>query len=172
MALILEDGTGKADAQSYTDEQTLMYYCQARGTDAIANMTPQQREVLLVRAMDYLEGKADKFKGYKTSRTQALQWPRADVGSVDWPYELYQNNCIPYQLINAQLALAVEAFEHDLMPTLAAGPQTILTKKRVEGVVELAYENTGKLRDVPAFAKAEVQLKPLYRHNGLRMVRS
>ena len=72
MALILEDGTGKADAQSYASEAELAAYALARGITVTGTDTE-----LLITAMDYIE--SHNFIGYKYSSTQALLWPRDNV---------------------------------------------------------------------------------------------
>ncbi|MDO6706786.1 DnaT-like ssDNA-binding protein [Photobacterium sp. 1_MG-2023] len=170
MALIVEDGSNVPDANSYTDVYTLRLYCKERGNDL-----PESDEVcetLLIRAMDYLQSLEPKFKGRRVSMEQRLSWPRDDVRGHPWP-DVIQNNYMPYELITAQCALAVEALEHDLMPTRLAGPQQgPIVKEKVEGAVETVYANPGKEKMVDAFSKADAQLQGLLKRGGLFMVRA
>lgn len=104
MALIIEDGTGKTDAQSYASDAELTAYALARGvTITLANGTNEQ---LLVKAMDYIE--RQPFIGYKKTREQALQWPRNNVTLYGWDLP---DDEIPSQLKAAQMETALQMDE-------------------------------------------------------------
>ena len=60
MALIVEDGTGIANANSYVSEQELADYLSARGLSVPEDANPV---ALIIRAMDYVESK--DFRGSK-----------------------------------------------------------------------------------------------------------
>lgn len=172
MAIVVEDGTGSNPAaNSYTDVDALKAYAKARGV-SLSGKTNTDLEAALIRAMDFLESKHDQFKGYKTSTSQALQWPREDVWGVERPDQLTGNDEIPRVLEYGQLALAIDALSHDLQPTQMPSEKGRIVKEKVDGVVELTYSNEGKVRDVPAFAKADALLAPLYKKNGLRLIRA
>lgn len=78
MALIVEDGTGLSNAESYisvTDADT--YIAAYRGANATwdgASVT--DKEVAARQATQYLDGTA-RWKGVKEFSTQALDWPRS-----------------------------------------------------------------------------------------------
>jgi hypothetical protein len=88
MALIVEDGTGKADAQSYVDVAGADAYHAARGNAAWATSTAEdgtattrpaeEREAALLRATAFIDATyRDRFPGYRArGRAQALEWPR------------------------------------------------------------------------------------------------
>lgn len=104
MPLVVEDGTGKADAQSYVSEADAQTYAAARGLTLPADAGAVAQ--LLLRAMDYIEGFRDRFKGEKTNAgVQALQWPRTcvELDGADWP-----TNALPPDLIAAQCVMAVQ----------------------------------------------------------------
>ena len=100
MAIIVENGTGVADANSYVSEADLTAFATSRGITLT-----QDEDILLLIAMDYIESL--NFKGLKVERNQALQWPRVDVY-----YDNYyaDSNVIPNELKNAlmQCAIAVD----------------------------------------------------------------
>jgi hypothetical protein len=164
MALIIEDGTAKADAQSYANVEALRAYATLRGATVPEEET--DCEVLLIKAMDALE--AENFIGCKLTATQALQWPRADAYVEEWPIPY---NEIPRQLVQAQCALAIEAQATDLLPTTAANAPGPVIAERV-GSVSVAYANPGSVLRVPAVAKAEALLRTLIKRNGLVAIRT
>jgi hypothetical protein len=114
MSLTLEDGTGKSDAQSFVSVADFEAYAALRGISDLP-AAEADKEVMLIKASDYISSLRGRFQGYKTSQTQALQFPRSGA-SLDG-YELASDS-IPQVLIDAQceLALAVHAGK-DLMPT-------------------------------------------------------
>lgn len=170
MAIVVEDGTGSNPvANSYNDVPSLREYAGLRGVAVPA--ADADCEVLLIKAMDYLEGLRGRYKGRKTTTSQPLQWPRADVVGVDWPGAFSPNNEIPRELLYGQLALAIEAHSTDLQPTRLPGDSGPLASKDTAGL-KRAYHNTGKALSVPAFAKADALIAPLLKNNGLSLVRS
>ena len=101
--IIVEDGTGVANANSYVDTTYLTTYASNRGLVLPQNQETQER--MLIKATDYLEALRVKFKGTKAVDTQELQWPRKDV-YIDG-IEFAKNN-IPEELKKAQCQLIVE----------------------------------------------------------------
>lgn len=101
MAIIVEDGSIVANANSYVSEADLLAYAVARGITLQANT-----EILLIKSMDYIE--TLNFIGNKVSSTQPLQWPRADVYIDGYPFPM---NEIPQLLKNGlmQTALSIDA---------------------------------------------------------------
>jgi hypothetical protein len=168
MALIIEDGSIVADANSYNTAQQLRDYASLRGV--VITASDQELEQWLVRATDYLEGLREKFKGERVSNTQPLQWPRTNVLIDDayWP-----STSIPRELQYAQLSLALEINAgHELQPTFDPTKQSIVRKK-MDKLGEIAYSDPTQSRShTPAFAKADTLLKPLLRNQGFFIVRA
>lgn len=79
MALIVEDGTGKADAESYLSVADLAAYATARGY-ALTGGDPE-KEAALRQATSYLDARW-RYKAVKASAAQALEFPR--TGLTDW----------------------------------------------------------------------------------------
>ena len=172
MALVIEDGSGSDQtANTYQDIDDLRLYAQLRGVDLTAE-SDEALEALLHQAMDYLESLRDRYKGRIANIDQPLQWPRSDVWDVAYPGVLAPNDSIPRELQKAQLALAVEARDNDLLPTRLPSDTGPVIKEKVEGAVEVAYANPGKVNHVAAFAKSDALLAPLLKRNGLTLVRS
>lgn len=167
MALIIEDGSNVADANSYVSVADARSYATMRGVTLPTGDSAV--EVLLVKAADYIEAQRDRYQGVRTSDTQAMQFPRRGV-YVD--RLLIGENDIPRELRYAQMALAIEAQNADLQPSRLPSDRGPVTQESVEGAVSVSYANPGRLNSVPAFAKADALLAPLMKANGLYVVRA
>lgn len=95
MAIIIEDGSIVAGANSYVTIDETRTYAAARGTTLSA--VDAEVEELIVRSMDYIESQS--FKGIKLTQDQPLQWPRADVIIDGY---LLATDDIPEELIKGQ----------------------------------------------------------------------
>lgn len=166
MALIIEDGSIVANAQSYATAAELREYARLRNIDGVPE-DDIDAEALLIKAMDYLESFRARYKGDKVSSTQLLQWPRASV-YIDGM--LQSSTSIPREIFYAQLSAAVEAINYDLQENRLSSDSGRIVEAELEGM-KVKYENTGKLLQVSAFAKPEALLAPLLKNNGLTLVR-
>jgi hypothetical protein len=161
MALEVEDGTGKANADSYVSA------ADAEAAALLLGYTLTNTEVKLRRAMVYLEAQRDRYQGSKTyavatvehPAVQALQWPRADV-VIDG--EDFAEDAIPAELVKAQIQLAIEQENgFDIMPSSNG---RVVVKEKVD-VLEVQYatpQQTGGVGGVPSFPAVEALLAPLY----------
>ena len=128
MATIVEDGSIVTGANSYVSEAELSAYATARAYTLVSTAA-----VLLVKSMDYIENQL--FIGTKYSADQPLSWPR-DYVYIDG--YLFDNDAIPSQLKNAQMAAAL-AIDSGNSPLAAVDRQT--QKERV-GELEVVYKNS------------------------------
>lgn len=113
MALILEDGTGKPDAETYVSASEARTYAEKRGVELPAG--DQAVEVLLVKAMDWLA--ALDWAGERTFPEQALDWPRTGVDEPGRPGQSVPPDQVPKRIKDAQSRLAMEAVSLDLAPS-------------------------------------------------------
>lgn len=145
MAIIIEDGTGKADSNSYASEAELTTYAADRGV-TISGTNSQ----LLILAMDYIE--AQDFKGNKASKAQSLQWPR-NGANID-NYHISSSE-IPQLLKDAQLeaALSVDA-NNDPLSTIGRS-----TKKEKLDTLEVEYMDSAN--DTVIIRKINAKLRKL-----------
>lgn len=166
MALVIEDGTGKADAESFASAADLASYAALYGSTIPA--TEGEREALLRRAA--LQMQVMGWKGRKASSAQALPWPRAEV-EVDG--EILPSNLIPARIEYGQMALAVEIHADDLAPPeLQKGA---VVRERVEGAVERQYAevaNTGRLMRAAPDRPSRAQFADYLQKRGLFAVRA
>ena len=157
MAIVVEDGTGVVDANSYISVDEVKAFAALRGIALPA--ADGDIEILLIKAMDFIESYRDEFKGVKTVSDQSLQWPRIGV-QVDG-YDISEA-VIPKVLKDAQCQLATDANTQDLMPT-GTGREVIGEKV---DVIEVTYATTGNTTVSPDFVKAKALLSPLLSTGG------
>lgn len=156
MALIVEDGTGKTDSQTYSTVTDLDSYASLRGITLPA--TEAEKEVLLIKAMDYLESLQGMYKGIKANEFQALQWPRYNV-YIDSYY--VESDTIPRPLKEAQLVAAVIINGGgDLQPSVS--PKVV--EKQVD-TLRIRYSEGGGTNNV-FYPKLTAALRPLLGGGG------
>lgn len=169
MTIIVETGSGtNSAANSYVSVDNLRVFAIMRGytlPSADADCEP-----LLIKAMDYIEAKRAAFQGSRVYPDQPLQFPRAYVYVDDCPVDWAT---IPREVVNAQCELAIAAYTITLQPNLQPSDVGAVTKKRVEGAVEVNYAaSAGSSFSRPQFTAAESWLKPLYRPMSGNLVRA
>jgi hypothetical protein len=163
MVLVIEDGSGVAGANSYIDVTAARAYASARGLSLPA--ADADVEVLLIKAMDFIEAFRTEFQGLKTDAAQALQWPR--TGATLDGYEV-ASDTIPTVLASAQAQLAADANLQELMPT-GTGREVVMEKV---DVISVQYTESGDTNPQPIFTKAEALLKPLLKRGLFGSLRS
>ncbi len=159
MALIIEDGTGVAGANSYVTLSQIRAYAEARGYELPA--VDAELEAMAIRAMDYLEGRRADYQGYKTDPAQDLQWPRTDVLIDCAPFP---SDKIPVELKNAQCQLCIEQLT---MPDLEPSTDGYAIASEKVDVIQVEYATGGRLSGSampaqPDYPKVDALLYPLF----------
>ena len=105
MALVVEDGTGKSDAESYVSEADTDTYATNHSIAAAnwSGATTAVKEAALRYATRYIEGKF-KFVGVVVEADQALRWPR--YSATDREGRLEASNVVPQRVKDACSQLA------------------------------------------------------------------
>jgi hypothetical protein len=133
MTIIVEDGTGLADAESYISVGDANTYHAARGNTDWAALSDADKESALRRATDYmLQAYRSRWSGQRATSTQALDWPRYGV-IVDW-FEL-SSDVVPVAVERACAELALRASSADLAADLERG-----IKRQKVDVIETEYD--------------------------------
>lgn len=91
MAFVVEDGTGKADANSYASVAEYKAFATSWGWDYSA-LTDEQIEQYLVQGTSFTDRQVS-FVGYPTNEEQALEWPRS--GAYDCYCRAISSTTIP-----------------------------------------------------------------------------
>lgn len=133
MTIIVEDGTGRPDAESYVSVEGANSYHLNRGNAAWAGLASDTvREQMLRRATDYMEqAYAGQWKGDRATDTQALSWPRSGV--VVHGYSV-ASDVVPLAVQRACAELALRAISGDLSPDLSAQ-----VKQETVGQISVTY---------------------------------
>lgn len=152
MPLITEDGTARADAESYASIAFADAYHDAMGAASWANATLTARETALRKATAYVEA-AYTWRGVRATVEQALSWPRGGVMVDGVGVEI---DVVPIQLQRAVCELALKSLTVTLMPDVSPD---VVTREKV-GPVEAEYgqpRNGGLTR----FALVDAMLRDL-----------
>lgn len=141
MTLIVEDGTGKSNAESYISVADADTYHSNRGNDDWAGLTTSQKERLLRIATDYMVAVYRlRWDGYRYVNTQALDWPRIyvpvrDICSVNAYPEYVDFDIVPVQVQNACAEFALKANSETLLED-----QSQVTIREKVGPIEVEYD--------------------------------
>jgi hypothetical protein len=108
MTLIVEDGTGRPDAESYVSAADADAYLSARGIATWANNDTPTKEACLRKAAAFMHNFT--FKGLRVVANQALDWPRSWV-QVD---NFYLQTTLPNEVKFACIELAYRASKGEL----------------------------------------------------------
>lgn len=170
MALIVEDGTGKTDAESFISVSDATAYHAARGNAAWAALASDTvREQLLRKATDAMTQMfSGRWAGTRVSSTQALDWPRYNVPMKDGPANLphsygvpayYPSDTVPAAVARACAELALRAATGALV---ADGSQAV--KREKVGPLEVEYQDGSS--DATNYRAIEGMLLPFFRGNS------
>lgn len=167
MALIVEDGTGKPDAESYISVADATAYFAARGNTTWAGLASDTvREQLLRAATDYmLQAYRLRWAGMRVTATQALDWPRRyvpnrDVPNLYGPYVTYYDfDTVPVTIGHACAELAVRASVSPLAPDLTAQ-----VKSETVGPISVVYADGA--RQAPEYRAIDAMLAPFLKGMG------
>lgn len=144
--LIIEDGAGLPDAESYATAAELVVYAGKFGVTVPVEEAAQ--EALLRRAALVMEGM--NWKGKKTSGDQALAWPRR---GVELDRAIQADNYLPVRIKYGQMALAAEIHADDIDPVEQR--KGAVTREKVDGAVEREYATISMTSRQPIPAASE-----------------
>lgn len=170
MALIVEDGSIVAGANTYVDAEYFRDYCEARAIESIDFENTALVESLLIKAMDFLESLRKRYGGHRTSQDQDLQFPREclyiEGDSIPFP-----SDKIPPELKKGQCQAAVEIVDNDLMPSITS---PTIRQETIGPLTTIFAVSAGDPWDGPEFPKVMSWLQPLLNGSSLptRVIRS
>jgi len=112
LVLIKENGSGRADANSYASvAEGDAYHKGHLYATAWTAATTENKEKALVFATRLVDAEF-RFKGVKASNTQALQWPRAECRDPDGDDDL-ASDAVPTAVVQATCEMARELLIKD-----------------------------------------------------------
>ncbi len=140
ITLVIEDGTGLANANTYVSVEETRNYALNRGVILSANDDDA----------DYLNSLECEFKSLRLNDSQALAFPRIGLG-------------VPDAVRKAQMQGVIEqANGFDLLPTISAS--NYVTKEKV-GDLEVQYADPIVAGVKPVFAAIDALLFSLMKKN-------
>jgi hypothetical protein len=158
MALIVEDGTIVAGAESYITVADATAYFAARGNTAWSGLASDTlREQALRKGTDYMEATYGlRWKGDRVSELQALSWPRSGAYANGF---LIDSDAVPLPVRFACAELAVRASTADLLSDPGAQ-----VKSETVGPISVTYQDGA--RQQTRYEAIDRMLAPYLSGNG------
>lgn len=175
MALVLEDGSGVANANSYVAVADVRTFATDRGIDLSA-LSDAAVTAFILNATDYLESLWKFYVGCPATVAQALSWPRQNVFNPDSSsFPSSGAASIPLTLKNAQCQLCLEQQNGvtDLLPTTDNNSSGGFITSRKTDVLETHFSERIGTDIQPVMPKVDRWLQTLLapRPGGLRVER-
>ena len=163
MALIVEDGTGKSNAQSYSTVAFYRSEMALRGVVVTAE-TDADIESRLYLGFNYmLQRYRQEWSGLRKTVTQNSDFPRfmmpiPDVfGSVGWYYD---DASVPAEVSKANVLLAYRAKTVTLLPDI----EPTVTSEYIAGAISVTYDT--KSTPYTTFGEIDFMLSPYFSNAG------
>lgn len=164
MAFVVEDGTGKPDANSYASVEFAMEYFGLRGVDKWTDADTDDQKKWLVQATDYIELRQESMVGEPLTEEQALHFP-------------IEAGVMPAALLKAACEYALRAMEGPLAPDPkvdANGLVRVETKRKI-GPLEKAFSVVGGETATPptfrSYPAADALLAQVLRGGQRKVIR-
>lgn len=143
MALIVENGSGLSNSESYSSVAEADTYHSDRGNTTWAGILDVEKEQALRRATDYMtQWYGQSWKGTRMKMTQALDFPRYAVFFKD---RVISYNSVPKEIKNACIELAWRAAQGELLADVS--PSDYVVREKI-GPLETEYS-----KDAPTKVK-------------------
>lgn len=167
MTLIVENGTGLANAESYCTVAEATTYHSNLGNSAWAALaTDAIREQCLRKATAYmLQRYRPKWAGWRKTTTQALDWPRYNVPIKDAPVlyggspSYYDDASVPQVVKDACASLALRA----ATATLFADESRTVSSESV-GPISVTYDASSS--QAVRYKEIDTMLAPYFKSGG------
>lgn len=161
MALIVEDGTGKSDANSYlsvADADSYHTDHSASSTWAAASQAVKEKAIRL--ATQYLDARFDgHWRGCKMSSTQSLAWPRGQA--VDNEDFAYDSDTLPRRLKDVTAELALRVVTGDTLFADQSKAARVASNSVTIGPITKSVSYVGGLDPAKKYPLIEALMEPL-----------
>lgn len=171
MSLVVEDGSGRVDAESYESVANADSYHTKHGDPAAWSgaSTPEKEEALRL-ATQYLDlVYGPSWRGSRANETQALNWPRSNVVDRDGFY--ISSTAIPQALKAATSEMALRHIQElaagsSILGDLTDSAATSREKVKV-GAIEIDTEYSGANPQYKKYRKVDLIVEAITRPGGL-----
>lgn len=158
MAFVIETGEGLTNSNGYVSASEFVTHHTDRNITQIVDeeFETSEIEAAIVRATDYIDKRfGRRFRGYRKSRSQALEWPRLDA----YDDEDYALDPIPAALKKAtsEYALLSLQLARDLAPVPALDYSILSDGEFISqplGAVKRSTEKVGPIEDTKEYSTA------------------
>jgi len=172
MALIIEDGTVVASANSFITEAEADTILALYGKESVwTTKSSAEKEVLLIQAGSWLNTKP-RWCGCIADVTQAMIWPRTDMYKCGFAID---SDAIPEEVKRAQAFMAVEAISSSIFRNVDPGSngQTLIGERDKLDVLEtekMYSTKASKNGSQILFTEVNCLLKPYTQGGGTRSI--
>lgn len=146
MAIIVEDGTGKPDANSFVTVEEFKEYAESRSFD-LTNYSDAAISSKLLLGAEYITALEPKFQGFRSNIEQGLAFPRVNVvinGTSVSPVS------VPRAVKTAQMSAALSAVGGlNLFPTADSAPIKEDTVGPITTIFDTSVWQAGTITELP-----------------------
>lgn len=153
--MIIEDGTGLNNANSYVSLDYANDYFFARSNDVWQNLEEDKKAVCLIKATDYVDS-TFKWRGIKSTAEQSLRFPRKNLIDDDG----YTIEGIPNALKDAVCECAV-LISSGAQMFKKQSEKGVVTSEKI-GDLAFTYDVTTKIKDSSVYDAITLRLRGLY----------
>lgn len=161
MAIVVEDGSGLANADSYISVADADTYHAAQGNPSTwSTSDTEEKEAALRVATAYLDNRFGlRWAGRRINQTMALAWPRYEV--VDRDGWTVSSTAVPTGIKNATAYVALKVREGDtLVPDVDAGTDAVAESVTV-GSISISSTYSGAPTTAPYYPTVDLMLRDL-----------
>jgi len=165
MALIVEDGSNVANANSYSTVAEFVAYAASVGVNIPVGLST---EVELVKAAQFIDHHETNLKGTRNVRDQSMSFPRFGLQLEGW---YWNANEIPRQVRQCQWAFALDVHAGIDLYNRPVNPNLVAKRERVEGAVDVTYAVVdGADQKATRTSTGDSLLRTLLNNSGLYVV--
>lgn len=161
--MIVENGTGLTNANSFVSVDYADDYFSARGVTQWDSLTDDEKEVLLIKATDFVNA-SYKWRGKKSTQGQALSFPRTNCIDNDG----YKVSGVPNNLKDAVCEASYLLNGGDELFQKAESNGAV-TSEHI-GSISFTYDTSKKVKNASLYDALNSRLKGLYIESSNRIV--
>lgn len=161
--MTVENGNGIKDANSYVDVGYADSYFSARNITAWTEKTDEEKEVLLIKATDYIDNVFEWY-GKKEFSEQALRFPRVNL----FDYEGEKVKGIPKSLKDA-VCETVNILLGDTELYKTENENGFVTSEKI-GQLSFTYDVSQKIKNSTLYESINFRLRGMYKDSNKKRV--
>ena len=153
IALVVENGTGLPDANSYCDLDFAIEYCTMKGYTDWLKLSENQQKIFIIRGTEFVDN-FYTWKGIRHKQSQSMAFPRDDIYDDD----RYPVDGIPDKLKKACIEAAFLNASSSANTLFSTKDENGKVKKQKVDTLEVEYFNA----EQSGLSAADVDYKTIY----------